>query len=109
LSRDEKSRTAQLHADQLIPAQHSLGQAEPVALPRRRALSLYLRGRPRPLLLAAARLSRRSARKIHARRYAPRISHRKTLCATLHRLMRASGFDIRLLARSAETGTGGLN
>ena len=53
------------------------GKTERLALPRRRALPLYLRRRPGPLLLAAARLSRNSAREIHVRRHAARILREK--------------------------------
>ena len=52
----------QLRAHQLFPGQHRARQRESVALPRRRALSLYLRGRPGALLFAAARLSGQAAR-----------------------------------------------
>ena len=44
--------------DHELPGQPRGRQAERVAVPRRRALSLRLRGGPRPLLLAAARLRR---------------------------------------------------
>ena len=42
------------------------GKREQLALPRRRALPVHLRGRPGALLLAAARLSRQAAGGIHA-------------------------------------------
>ena len=58
LSRNEVDGEAQLHARERIPGQHRPGTPEPMALPRRRALSLYLRRRSGALLLAAARLSR---------------------------------------------------
>ncbi len=49
---------AALFALQLVPGQHRERQAERLALPRRRSLSLHLRRRAGALLLAAARLSR---------------------------------------------------
>ena len=63
-----------------LPGQPRRRQAERVALPRGRALPLHLRGRPRPLLLAAARLSRRAARALHDRRHPPRVRTPKS-CA----------------------------
>ena len=51
-----------LLGDSQLPGQPGGRQAERVALPRRRALPVRLRGRARPLLLAAARLPRRAAR-----------------------------------------------
>src|ERR1700759_5344949 len=72
-------------------------------MPRRRALSLHLRKRPGALLLAAARLSRRPARDLYARRPAPRIPHRKILRPALHGVVRASGFDLRWLESPAES------
>jgi hypothetical protein len=54
LPRDEKHGEAQLHAHQFFPGQHLARTAQPVALPRRRAISLYLRRRARPLLLASS-------------------------------------------------------
>ena len=51
-----------LFRDPQLPGQPRRRQAERLALPRRRALSLRLRRRAGPLLLAAARLSRRAAR-----------------------------------------------
>src|ERR1700739_282023 len=73
-------------------------------MPRRSALSLHLRERTGPLWLAAARLSRRSAGELHARRPAPRISHRKGMRAELHRLVRAPGLHLRFVASAATSG-----
>src|SRR5579862_5398524 len=70
-------------------------------MPRRRTLSLYLRGRPGALLLTAARLARHSAGEVHRRRHPPRVPHRKRLRAELHRLLRPSGVVHGPLARPA--------
>ena len=80
LHRHARHGEEQLRAHQLFPGQHRARQREPVAVPRRRALPLHLRGRPGALLLAAARLSRQAAGRIHRGRYPPRIPHRKS-CA----------------------------
>ena len=80
------------------------GPAQPVALPGRRALSIYLREWPGALLLATARISRDSAGEVHRRRHSPRVRDREILRSALHRLLRASGIDLRFLARSAAYG-----
>src|ERR1017187_9068515 len=69
---------------------------------RRWPLSLHLRVRASALLLAAARLSRRSARRIRQGGREARIPDRKELRAQLHDLLRASGELYRPLARSAD-------
>ena len=56
----------QLRAGELLPGQYRQRPGEQVALPRRLALSVHLRGRPGALLLAAARISGQAARRIHA-------------------------------------------
>ena len=66
LPRDEVNGEAKFHAHQRLSGQHCAGSAERLALPRRRALSLYLRRRFGALLFAAARLSRCTARDLHA-------------------------------------------
>ena len=78
------------------------GPPEQLALPRRRALSLHLRGRPGALLLAAARLPGQAADAVHPRRRPPRISHRKKLRAALHRVVRAPDFLPRFLPLPAD-------
>ena len=85
--------------------QHNIaaGRDNELALPRRLALPLYLRGRPRSLLLAAARLSRHPARCIHRRASSPRIPHQKRLRPALHGLLRASDFGRGRLARPADS------
>ena len=57
VSRDEGTGETQLHARECVSGQHRAGASESVALPRRSALPLYLRGRAGALLLAAARVS----------------------------------------------------
>src|SRR5277367_2240983 len=76
-----------------------------MALPRRRALPLYLRRRISTLLLAATRISRHSAGELYDRRHPPRVLYRKILRPTLHRLMRASGIGSRRMARAATATT----
>ena len=66
-----------------------------------RALSLCLRGRARPLLLAAARASGDSSRAIHAEGHPAGVHDREGLRSLLHDLLRASGLDHRPLARPA--------
>ena len=78
------------------------GQPEPVALPRRLALPLHLRRRPGALLLAAARLSRHSAGRVHRGRHPPRVPDRESLRAPLHHLLRAPDLNLRFLARPAD-------
>ena len=86
---DEERRVyfedARLQEEELLPLQPLPGsdrqrRAQRLALPRRLALSLHLRRRPGPLLLAAARISRRAASRVHPRRPQARVPHRKT-CA----------------------------
>ena len=55
-----------LLGDHAFPGQPGGRQAERMAMPRRRALSVRLRERPGALLLAAARLPGRAARDLHA-------------------------------------------
>ena len=66
LPRDEGDGEEQLHPHQRLPGQHRARPSQPMALPRRRALSLHLRERAGALLLATARLSRHSAGEIHS-------------------------------------------
>jgi hypothetical protein len=70
----------------------------------RRALSLHLRGRPGALLLAAARLPRQAAARVHHRGHPPRVPHRQKLRAALHRGLRAPGGLYRFLARRSGPG-----
>ena len=95
-----------IFAHQPVPAQHRQGQDERLALPLRLALSLYLRGRPGALVLAAARLSGHSAGKVHGRRSAPRVLHEETLRAALHGFLRAADGHARQLARAADAEAG---
>ncbi len=61
LLRHARHGKEQLRAHQLLPGQHRARQGKPLAMPRRLALPLYLRGRPGALLLAAARLPGQAA------------------------------------------------
>ena len=79
------------------------GRENRVALPRRRALPICMRGRPGALLLAAAWVSGQAARRLHAGRYPPRIPHRQELRAPLHGSLRAPDLDHGFLARSRRT------
>src|SRR5438876_469477 len=76
-----------------ISRQHCTRASEPVAVPGRRQISVYLRRRTGALLLAAARLSRDSAGAVHDCRYPSRVPHRKSLRTPLHGFLRSSGFD----------------
>ncbi len=65
LLRDDQPEEEQLRAVRQVPEGHCRGAAQRLALPRRVALPLHLRGRPGALLLAAARVSGRADRGIH--------------------------------------------
>src|SRR4051812_1488519 len=71
-------------------------------MPLRRTLPLYMRERPRALVLTAARHARRPAGDILTVRHPPRIRGRKILRATLHDLLRPPDQLHRPLARPAE-------
>src|SRR5262249_4991573 len=64
--------------------------AESMALSRGRALPLHMRGRPGPLLFAAARSSGHPASLLRPRRPRTRIESRQVLRAILLHLLRAS-------------------
>ncbi len=74
--------------------QHNIatGPRKQLALPLRLALSLHLRRRPGPLVLAAARLSRHSARGIHRSNTGTANISRKSMRAALHGFVCASDF-----------------
>ena len=93
-----------LLGDSQLPGQPRRRQAERVALPRRRALSLHLRGRAGPLLLAAARLPGRAARVVHGRRHPPRVRDAEVVRAVLHGRLRAPRVDDGFLADAAGRG-----
>ena len=78
------------------------GQAQQLAMPRRRSLSVHLRRRAGALLLAATRVSGSSAGSLLGGGHPPRISHRKELRSALHGFVRAPGFVYGLLARAAD-------
>ena len=82
------------------------GKAEPLAVPRRRALHVHLRGRAGALLLPAARLSGQAARAVHGGGHSPRISHREVLRPVLHRELRALRVVLRFLPRQADAAHG---
>src|SRR6266446_5172060 len=71
-------------------------------MPRWCTLHVHLRGRLGALLFAAARLPGHAARRVHGRRYPPRILERKTVRALLHGELRALRFIFRLLPRPAD-------
>src|SRR5437773_110477 len=68
----------------------------------RKPVPLYLRRRLGALLFPATRVSGDTARTIYARPYRARVPHRKVMCSALHRVLRATGGDDRLLARTAD-------
>ncbi len=96
---------AKLLAFQLVPGQHRQRQTERLALPGRRTLHLYLRGRTGALLLAAARLSRRAADAIHEGGCSARVFDHEELRSELHRKLCSPGELYRLLARAANVAT----
>ncbi len=87
--------------DHELPEQSGGREAERVAMPRRRALSLCLRGGARALLLAAARLPGRAARVVHDRRDPPRVRDAEVVRAVLHGRLRPSRVDDGFLASPA--------
>ena len=91
-TRDARHGKKQLRAHQLFSGQHRARQGKSLALPRRRPLSLHLRGRVGALLFAAARLSGQAAGGVHCCRHPARVSHGKGLRAALHRGLRAPDF-----------------
>src|SRR3974377_278096 len=72
-------------------------------MPRRRALPLYMRGRPGALLLATARIPGDSAGAVLGAGHSPRVSHREELRAPLHRLLRTPGVVHGFLAGPANS------
>ena len=89
--------------DELLPLQlvsgiDRLGRAQRLALPCRRPISVYLRGRAGSLLFAAARLSRQAAGRVHGRGYSARIHDGERLRAVLHGLLCSPGVLSRFLA-----------
>src|SRR4030081_2035640 len=77
-----------------------------MALPRRCAVSIYLRRRIGALLLAAARLSRQAARRVYGGRYPARVHHGEVLRAYVHGILRPLRFLLRFLARRANDSLG---
>ena len=71
---DEEAGEEALFALQLVPGQHRRREAQQLAMPRRRSLSLHMRGRAGALLLAAARISGHAAGGVHGGRHPPRVS-----------------------------------
>ncbi len=102
LPRDEDAGQAQLRSNQLLPGQYRGGQTQRLALPRRRALSLHLRGRAGALLLAAARVPGQTARTLQRGRHPPRVPAREGVRAGLHDFLRPPGVLHGLLARAAK-------
>ena len=83
--------------------QENLAEGKPnsLAVPGRRALLLRLRERPRPLLLAAARLPRRAAPHLHEGGHLARVPDAEVVRAVLHDRLRPSRLDDGLLAQAA--------
>src|SRR6266481_7603467 len=99
--RDYDAGEALVFALQRIPAQRRARPRTQLALPLRLALSLYLRGRPGALVLAAAGISGHSADAVHTRNAPPRIFHGEILRGALHRFLRAASGNSGQLAGSA--------
>ena len=87
---------------QVVPGEHCSRPPERLAMPRGRALSLYLRRRPRALLFAAARLSCDPALGIHAGADVTRVLYRQIVRSLLHSLLRPAGGHARQLARPSD-------
>src|SRR4051812_26476609 len=73
-----------------------------MALPCGRPLSLHLRRRPGPLLLAAAWIPGQAADGVHQGGHHPRVLDREKLCAALHRIVRPPGLLLGFLPRATE-------
>ncbi len=78
------------------------GRPNDLALPGRVALPVYLRRRAGALLLAAARLSRRAAGRVHHGGREAGVSDREELLAQLHHRLRPQDQLHRPLARAAD-------
>src|SRR6185436_12135919 len=87
-----------------LPGQPRARAPQPVALPRGRALPLRRRGRPRALLLAAARHARHPSRAVHGGGPPARVRHAEGLRALLHGELRPAGGALRQLALPAADG-----
>ncbi len=94
-------RQEPLLGDPRLPGEPGRRQAERLAVPGRGALLLRLRERPRPLLLAAARLPRRAAPHLHDSRHLARVPDAEVVRAVLHDRLRPSRLDDGLLAQAA--------
>ena len=86
-----------------IPGGDCARAAQRLALPRRLALPVYLRERVGALLLAAARLSRRAAGRLHKRGCKAGVFDGQELRAPLHHRLRSPDQLHRPLARAAAT------
>src|SRR6185312_10612379 len=95
------ARPGALHAHQRLPAQPHRRAPQRVAVPRRLALSVHLRRRPRALLLAAARLPGDSDRAVHVGGHPPRVQDAEGVRAVLHHRLRASRLRDRQQVPSA--------
>ena len=91
----------QLRAVRQVPGSHCAGPRQRLALPRRLALPVHLRRRPGALLLAAARIPRHAAGRIHARRGEAGVCYGEELRAELHHRLRPPDQLHRSLARAA--------
>ena len=91
----------QLRAVRQVSGGDCPGPAQRLALPRRLALPLHLRGRPGALLLAAARLSRCPVADYTTRGREARVLDGQKLRAELHHRLRAPHQPHRPLARAA--------
>ena len=76
-------------------------EAEHVVVSSGRPLSLCVRGRPGPLLLAATRLTGHSAPGVHGRRHQARVPDAEVVRALLHDRLRPSCLNDGLLAQAA--------
>ena len=103
LLRDDAPEEDQLLALRPLSGGDCAGPAERLALPRRVALPLYLRGRAGALLLAAARLSGRAAGRVHNGGCKAGVFDREELLAQLHHRLRPQDQLHRPLESAADT------
>ena len=92
-----------------LPVEPGGREAERLALPRRRALPVHLRERPRALLLAAARHPGDPAREVHHRAHPPRVQRPEVLRPVLHDRLRPPRVDHGFLAQASDGGVLGID
>ncbi len=102
LLRDDEPQEDQLLAVRQVSGGDCAGTAERLALPRRLALPVYLRGRAGSLLQPAARVSGRAACRLHHGGCEAGVPDGQELRAQLHHRLRTPDQPHRPLARAAD-------